>query len=221
MRVKICGICRVDQGVAIAQEGATALGFICVPASPRYVTPEQLKTLVAALPASVDSIGVFANETPETIAQIVAFTGISGVQLHGDEDPEFCRTLRSLLDQGPQPVEIIKAFRIRNRQDLGAIAAYGSAVDSVLLDAYHPQILGGTGHTLDWEDLAQFRWHHPWFLAGGLRPDNVPIALETLAPDGIDLSSGVEIEPGNKDLGKVKTLFANLQRFLPPDPRKI
>jgi phosphoribosylanthranilate isomerase len=206
MRVKICGITKPDQGQAIAQLGATALGFICVQASPRYVTPVQIRAVVESLRVSVDRIGVFADAAIEEINQIVADAGLSAAQLHGSESPDFCQQLRQSLPG----VEIIKALRVRTPECLHQATIYTNCVDTLLLDAYHPQLLGGTGKTLDWGTLQQFRPSCPWFLAGGLTPDNILDALSRLQPSGIDLSSGVERSPGNKDLDKVALLFERL-----------
>ncbi|WP_250126799.1 phosphoribosylanthranilate isomerase [Chroococcidiopsis sp. CCMEE 29] len=208
MRVKICGITKPEQGKVIASFGATALGFICVPSSPRYVNSIQIQAVVEQLPATVDRIGVFAGATTEEICQVVVATGLTGVQLHGEETPAACHQLRSMLSN----VEIIKALRIRNLQALEQAANYAACVDTLLVDAYHPQILGGTGKTLDWEALQQFQPSLPWLLAGGLTPDNILDALGQLRPHGIDLSSGVERAPGDKDLDKVAQLFEQLRQ---------
>lgn len=207
MRVKICGITKPEQGQAIAQLGATALGFICVPASPRYVTAGQIQAVVKSLLVSVDCIGVFANATCEEICQIVAEGSLSAVQLHGNESPEFCEALRQSLPG----IEILKALRVKTLECLDRAATYASCVDTLLLDAYHPQLIGGTGKTIEWATLRQFRPRVPWFLAGGLTPDNIVDALSMVQPSGIDLSSGVERSPGDKDLDKVAQLFQRLQ----------
>lgn len=207
MRVKICGITQPEQSIAIASLGATALGFICVPTSPRYVTTAQIQAAVAQLPANIDKIGVFANATIPEISQTVIDSGLTGVQLHGDELPEFCYQLRQSLPQ----VEIIKALRVRSLEHLETANTYTNYVDTLLLDAYHPQQLGGTGQTLDWNMLQQFSPSCPWFLAGGLTPDNIVAALTQVNPSGIDLSSGVENAPGDKDLDKVALLFNKLR----------
>jgi phosphoribosylanthranilate isomerase len=206
MRVKICGITQPEQGQAIAFLGATALGFICVPASPRYVKVAQIRAVVEELPENLDKIGVFANASVEEITQTVLDSGLTGVQLHGDETPELAVQLRQSLPN----VEIIKALRVRNSDDIDKAIAYTAYVDTLLLDAYHPQQLGGTGKTLDWAMLQQFSPNCPWFLAGGLTPDNILEALSQVKPSGIDLSSGVERAPGDKDLGKVAKLFEQL-----------
>lgn len=215
MRVKICGITQPEQARAIVRSGATALGFICVPASPRYVTPAQIAKILEYLnlkapAAQFHRIGVFANATLAEVQQTVQRTRLSGVQLHGAESPTFCADLRTLLPT----VEILKALRIRTEADLAQAKEYQSVVDTFLLDAYHPNLLGGTGKTLDWQTLAHFHPGRPWFLAGGLTPDNILIALQQVHPDGIDLSSGVEHSPGDKDLCKVAVLFERLQARL-------
>jgi phosphoribosylanthranilate isomerase len=207
MRVKICGITKPEQGQAIAQLGATALGFICVQASPRYVTPRQIRAVVEQLVMPVDRVGVFANASVEEICKIVTDTELSAVQLHGSESPEFCQKLRQSLPG----VEILKALRVKTPDCLNQATAYASCVDTLLLDGYHPQLLGGTGKTLDWVTLRQFRPSCPWLLAGGLTPDNVLDALNGLQPSGIDLSSGVERSPGDKDLDKVALLFERVR----------
>ena len=206
MRVKICGITQPQQSIAIASLGATALGFICVPTSPRYITVSQIRAAVAELPANIDTIGVFANASIPEISQIVVDSGLTGVQLHGDESPEFCYQLRQSLSN----IEIIKALRIGSLEHLDTADNYTKYVDTLLLDAYHPQQLGGTGKTLDWTMLEQFSPSCPWFLAGGLTADNIVEALSQVNPSGVDLSSGVERSPGNKDLDKVAKLFEKL-----------
>lgn len=207
MRVKICGITKPEQGQAIAQLGATALGFICVQASPRYVTPGQIRAVIEQLLVPVDCVGVFAEATVEEISRVVAETGLNAVQLHGSESPEFCQRLRQTLPE----VKILKALRVKTLECLDRTAIYTRCVDALLLDAYHPNLLGGTGKTLDWETLQQFCPSCPWLLAGGLTPDNVVDALSMLQPSGIDLSSGVERSPGDKDLDKVARLFENVR----------
>jgi phosphoribosylanthranilate isomerase len=208
MRIKICGIVNPEQGQAIAESGATALGFICVRQTPRYVTPQQIRAIVDRLPSAVDRVGVFANAKAEEISQIVEAVGLSCVQLHGDESPEFCQQLRQLVPT----TEIIKAFRIRSVDALKDTEAYCDRVDTFLFDAYHPQAWGGTGKTLDWEALSSRSPSRPWFLSGGLTPENVTHALQLLTPTGIDLSSGVERSPGDKDLEKVSQLFRELEK---------
>ncbi len=206
LRVKICGITRPDQGLAIARLGASALGFICVPATARYVSPQQIKATTQVLPDSVGTIGVFADADLETIQQTVAIAGLSGIQLHGSESLQFCRHLRQILPS----VELIKAIRVQTPAMLAVAEDYAPVVNTLLLDAYDPKQLGGTGKTIDWSILQDFSLSCPWFLAGGLTPENVSVALSQLRPDGIDLSSSVERSPGDKDLSLVQALFEQL-----------
>jgi phosphoribosylanthranilate isomerase len=206
MRIKICGITKLEQGRSISKMGATDLGFICLAASPRYVNNRQLADLVPPLAPLVNCVGVFADATIATVVETAQIANFGSVQLHGQETLAYCQELRQQLGA----IEIIKAWRIKSNEDLQVIDKYSPVVDTLLLDAYHPEALGGTGHTLDWPQLIKFRPIIPWLLAGGLKPDNVRSALSQLQPAGIDLSSGVEISPGNKDLAQVQRLFQAL-----------
>ncbi|TVQ21018.1 MAG: phosphoribosylanthranilate isomerase [Leptolyngbya sp. DLM2.Bin15] len=206
LRVKICGITQVDQGAAIAQMGASALGFICVPDSPRYIPPAQIRAIAEPLPPAVARVGVFANADLDTIKDVVSAAGLTAIQLHGDESTEFCQTLR---DHVPN-TELIKALRIHTVDAQTMAQPYLNVVDTLLLDAYHPTLRGGTGHALNWDALRRFHPPIPWLLAGGLNPNNVLEALGTLSPNGIDLSSGIERAPGDKAIDQVALLFSRL-----------
>ncbi|ACB50349.1 N-(5'-phosphoribosyl) anthranilate isomerase [Crocosphaera subtropica ATCC 51142] len=209
MRVKICGITQAEQGQAIAALGATALGFICVERSPRYINAQKIQPIIQTLPTTVDSIGVFANASLTDIEGVLKVAQLTAIQLHGEETPEFCTQVKQLFPH----LEIIKAFRIKTSKSLVNICEYVEVIDTLLLDAYDPHQLGGTGKTLNWDLLRNFHPGRPWFLAGGLTPDNVLHALEGLSPDGIDLSSGVERSPGDKDILKVTQLLENLRKI--------
>jgi phosphoribosylanthranilate isomerase len=218
LRVKICGVTQSTQARAIAQSGATTLGFICVPNSPRYVQPDLILNIINQLPAEIETIGIFADTTIENICQVVEQTNLSGVQLHGSETVEYCERLSQQLGGR----EIIKALRIKMLADLKLADVYSQVVQTLLLDAYDPQKLGGTGHTLDWQSLRDFSPDCPWLLAGGLNPENIVLAIQQIINDqpigyhnfaGVDLSSGVEVSPGDKDLVKVADLFKNLSEL--------
>lgn len=208
MEVKICGLRHPAQAQAIAALGFTTLGFICVEASPRYVSPREIQSVLHSLTAYQDllAIGVFANASLPKLGEFLAQTNLNGIQLHGDETPDFCHQVKQAFPQH----RLIKALRLRRSTDLDRAEAYYDAVDVLLLDAYHPEQLGGTGQTLPWQKLQQFRPPLPWWLAGGLTPSNVQEALNLLRPDGIDLSSGVEKAPADKDVAKVAQLRAQL-----------
>lgn len=208
--VKICGLTVPEQAVAIAQQGASAIGFICVRSSPRYVTPLQIRamsqSLIAAKLSQVERVGVFVDAPMETLAEDIETGLLTTLQLHGKETPADCERIHRTYPH----LKLIKALRIRSNADLLAVRPYEEVVDAILVDAYHPHLLGGTGKTLNWRSLQAFQPAIPWILAGGINPDNIAEALTLLSPDGIDLSSGVELSPGNKCLDKTRQLFAVL-----------
>jgi phosphoribosylanthranilate isomerase len=206
MYIKICGITKLDQAQAIAKMGVDALGFICVPSSPRYINASIISKITANL--NLDLVGVFLNASAIAISQTVEQCGLNAVQLHGDESPEFCRELRSQLDQIKPKIKLIKALRIKNQADLESAKLFSNVVNAILLDAYDPQMAGGTGKTLDWKMLRDFRPNCNWWLAGGLSGDNVAEAIALVDPDGLDVSSGVELAAGDKDLLKVEKFVA-------------
>ncbi|WP_330202686.1 phosphoribosylanthranilate isomerase [Cyanobacterium sp. Dongsha4] len=212
MRLKICGITSVEQADAIASLGVDTLGFICVENSPRYIKSEQIKTITSKISSEISKVGVFVNQSIENILDIVEKAGLTGIQLHGDEPPSMCTTLRESLPD----LEIIKVFRYQNSDSLAKLDDYLSVIDTILLDTYQKDMYGGTGKTFNWSELADFRPPRPWLLAGGLTPDNVLLALNTLKCDGIDVSSGVETNPGEKDLNKIKLLLEHLNSFKVP-----
>lgn len=203
LQVKICGITKLDQAIAIEQSGASAIGFICVPGTPRYIDANRIRSITDQL--SIDRVGVFLDASIETIRETVAIANLNVVQLHGKESPEFCQQVKAL------DVKLIKALRIRSQTDLELSIDYQPHVDVLLLDAYHPEQAGGTGLTIDWTMLKEFRPTCDWWLAGGLNPNNVTDALNLVTPDGIDLSSGLENAPGDKNLERVAELFAKLE----------
>jgi phosphoribosylanthranilate isomerase len=212
LRVKICGITQAEQATAIAHLGATSLGFICVAGTPRYIAPDRIRVIRDAIAHyPVDRVGVFLNASLQEICEVVAIAHLSSVQLHGTESPEFCYQLRRALPQ----IEIIKALRVKTPEALSQANFYQSWVDALLLDAYHPNLPGGTGETLDWSKLQTFHPDCPWLLAGGLNPDNVLDALRLTNPNGIDLSSGIENAPGDKNLEQVANLFNQLKAWNP------
>ncbi len=206
MRLKICGITKIEQAIDIVNLGVDTLGFICVLESPRYISPIQIKTIIQQLPEEISTVGVFVNEEIDKIVEIVTQTNLTAIQLHGDETVDYCQQLTTLLPK----TEIIKAFRYQNRESLQQLNSYLPVIDTILLDAYQVGVYGGTGKQLNWQDLTDFRPQRPWLLAGGLKPDNVAKALNTVPCDGLDLSSGVEINAGNKDILKIEQLCQTL-----------
>ena len=224
MYIKICGLTKLDQAQAIAQMGVNAIGFICVPASPRYISASAIGQITTNLIGAkseisdLDLIGVFVNASIAEICQTVEIAGLNAVQLHGDESPEFCIELRSRLAKiNPKinpKIKVIKAFRVKNQAGLAQAQLFSEVADALLLDAYDPQMAGGTGKTLDWQMLRDFAPNCDWWLAGGLSPDNVEQAIALVSPSGLDVSSGVERSAGDKDLDKVQKFVAIARRYI-------
>lgn len=197
-RVKICGITNLaDAQVAVAA-GADAIGFIFYEKSPRYVTLPTAADIAKQLPPYIMKVGVFVNAPEETVICAIADCGLTLLQFHGDEPPEYC-TQFGLMN--------MKAFRIHGPETLAEIPKYQT--DAYLLDAYSSTTLGGTGEKFNWDLAVQVqKLGKPIFLAGGLTPENVADAIRQVHPFGVDVSSGVESAPGKKDHTKVKAFIA-------------
>jgi phosphoribosylanthranilate isomerase len=192
VRVKICGITNENDALQAVDAGADALGFVFYDLSPRCVTFETAERIIRKLPPYVVTSGVFVNNPASFVSSAVERCGIHVVQLHGDETPAFCNNLRHT---------VVKAFRIRDLSTIETIRNY--SVAGFLLDAYVPGAYGGTGLTFNWETAKMAKQFGPIILAGGLRPENVREAVETVEPYAIDVSSGVEASAGKKDHHKV------------------
>lgn len=216
MLLKVCGLRQPDQAAAVAALGADAIGVIGVPQSPRWLEPAQRPALFEAIHrARPDCLGVLvvADPADAELEQLKPAAGHQVLQLHGGETPERCQALRAVL--GPDLI-LWKALRIRAQADLEQAEAYAAVVDALLLDAWVPDQLGGTGHRIPIEWLQGFQPRLPWWLAGGITPERLPQALQALAatpPVGVDASSGVERAPGDKDLARVEQLVAAVAAF--------
>lgn len=204
-RVKICGITNLQDGQLAVQAGADLLGFVFYAKSPRCVAPHQVRDIVAPLrdqprAANVHYVGVFVDHDPAAIAQTLEFCGLDYAQLHGAEPPE---TSIFLLEKG---FGAIKAFRIRDAPPLAELQRYRAT--AYLLDTYVRGQPGGTGQRFDWTLALPAKQCGPILLAGGLTPDNVAQAISSVQPWGVDVSSGVELEPGTKDPQKLRRFIA-------------
>jgi len=191
-----------DVDLAVSM-GVDALGFIFVKESPRYISPEDVQEITADVPPFVDTVGVFSNEDPAIVHEIVQYCGLSVVQLHGSEPPEYSETITC---------RVVKAFRVNDEMSAEYLVSYKGAVDGFLLDTYQKGVAGGTGQVFDWGLVRHLSPPGPVILAGGLNPDNVAQAIEEVEPFAVDLSSGVELEPGVKDQQKIMDLFAAVKR---------
>lgn len=192
VRVKICGITNLADARHAVACGADALGFVFHPGSPRYVAPETVREIIAALPPLLTSVGLFVNQPPARMLETARFCGLDVLQLHGDEPPESCSL---------PPYRVIKALRVRGAESLDQHDKY--PVAALLLDAWVPGEYGGTGQVFDWPLAAEVARSRPVILAGGLTPDNVAAAVGAVRPYAVDVSSGVEAAPGRKDPDKV------------------
>ncbi len=201
-KVKICGITNYGDAMAAMEMGADLLGFNFYSKSPRYVTPKKATQIINKLPAFIDIAGVFVNSSLEKTREIAGQCQLDWVQLHGDEDPEFCRWLAY------DSAKTMKAIRVKDAQDLQQVDKFFT--DAVLLDAYDPSRYGGTGLTFDWNIIGHIGKRV--FLAGGINPDNAVAAME-LGVYGIDVCSGIESKPGKKDHKKMKKLFDNIRHL--------
>jgi len=195
MFVKICGITRAEDAQAAAAYGASAVGFVFWPGSPRFVEPDRARAIVATLPSSVAAVGVFVNQAASYVIGVVNLVQLAAVQLHGDEPPSFAARMT-------RPV--IKAVSVD-----GGAPAMAEWPESVMLlvDAKDPVRRGGTGVRADWLAAATLARGRRLLLAGGLTPENVAGAIAEVRPFGIDVSSGVEQSPGVKDHRRLKALF--------------
>ena len=199
VRVKICGITRVQDLQAACDAGADALGFVFYEKSPRHVTIENAAALVRALPPFVQSVGLFVNAEPALIERVLQTVPLDLLQFHGDEKPADC------VRYG-RPY--IKAVRVNRDTDLLKYAADFDAARGLLLDAFVPGVPGGTGERFDW-GLIPPALPRPVILSGGLTPDNVAEAVQRVRPWAVDVSSGVEASKGIKDAHQIARFIAN------------
>ena len=213
VRVKICGVKRPEDARAAAQAGAHAIGLNFVAESPRcigYASGARRLIVQSGAHAGMLWAGVFANLSESEIEKIVADAGLQIVQLHGDESPEFAQRLRKRL--GPA-VHIWKAFRVSSADDLVHCGEF-EACDAFVLDAKALGVRGGSGQSFDWDLLRGVVRKRPWVLAGGLNPDNVQEAVKRVAPEWVDVASGVEESPGKKDRHKLEVFLSKAKSAL-------
>ncbi|HEY0720436.1 MAG TPA: phosphoribosylanthranilate isomerase [Gammaproteobacteria bacterium] len=192
-RVKICGITRPEDGIAAASAGADAIGLVFYARSPRFVTAQQTRVIIAALPPFVTTVGLFVDASAAEIEEILGTVPLDTLQFHGEEPPEFCASFGR---------PYLKAISMRDDIDLHSEAERFTSAAALLVDTFQAGVPGGTGVTFDWTripaDLSK-----PLILAGGLNPGNVAQAITQARPYAVDVSSGVEAAKGIKDVGKI------------------
>jgi len=201
VKVKICGITNLEDASIAVELGANALGFIFAP-SPRQITSQKARAIIRAIPPFVKTVGVFVNEAPATIREVMQHCGLDLVQLHGDEPPGLCEELMPCT---------IKALRIKDESSLQTGRAYQGKVRALLLDTYSKEKAGGTGKTFDWDLAIKIKkMGIPIILSGGLGPSNIDLAIHTVRLYAVDVNSGVEKRPGKKSHILIKALMAEL-----------
>jgi phosphoribosylanthranilate isomerase len=203
VKVKICGITSVTDGLAAAEAGADMIGLMFYEGSPRNVSFATAAEISRALPPFAVKVGVFVNPNEDSVMRAIGDCGVTLLQFHGNETPEFCTQFG---------VMSMKAFRMRGPETLAELPKYQT--DAWLLDAYSADAYGGTGGKFNWSlavEATQFG--RPIFLAGGLTPDNVAEAVRQTEPFGVDVSSGVELAPGKKDHAKVRSFIQAVRLF--------
>ena len=198
-KLKICGITSLEDARFVAGALVDYLGFVFYPGSPRFITPRDASEIIGWIEGP-KSVGVFVDQPADEINDTIRRTNIDFVQLHGNESPEFARSL-------DRPV--IKSFRIKDRKQINELSdklrEWENTADYFLFDAHHDKLYGGTGSTWDWSVISELKSEKPFFLAGGISHENVIEAVKQTSPYAIDLSSGLEMSPGIKDFDKIQS----------------
>ena len=197
--VKICGITRAHDAELAGRLGAAAIGFVFWPGSPRYVSPDVAKIIAAEVSRDVMKVGVFVDEDLDAVRNVMNVVGLDVAQLHGNETPDYCRTLGR---------KVFKTVAMGDR-DIVNVAQFDSDV-VLLIDAHDSERHGGTGRTVNWDSAREIAERRPTILAGGLNAANIRLALRSVRPYGVDVSSGVESAPGVKDPARLRTFFEAL-----------
>lgn len=207
--IKICATTSIDDALASLAAGADALGFVFAP-SKRRVSAETAREIIAQLPENIERIGVFQSECAERIAELVEQAGLTGVQLHGEETPAFIAEMTSKF-KSDTPVKVIKTVLVNDsfEERFAEVCQNSDGVDSILVDSG-----GGSGRTFDWQKAQPLleQCHKRLVIAGGLNTENVGDAIRIFSPWGVDVVSGVELEPGRKDPEKLKAFVAAVRR---------
>ncbi|WP_163327549.1 phosphoribosylanthranilate isomerase [Desulfurobacterium thermolithotrophum] len=197
VKVKICGLTSLEDALIATEAGADVLGFILYPKSKRFIKAKEIRNITSNLPPFILKAGVFVNEDPRNVLEILSYAHLDFAQLHGDETPKECEYIGRN--------RVIKVFRLKSVEEVEKIEPYIGKIRAILLDTYSKDSYGGTGKTFNWEiaRAVKERFDIPVILSGGLNPENVARAIKEVNPYAVDVSSGVEIEPGKKDKKKV------------------
>ena len=198
--IKICGLTNIHQTNICADLGVDWIGFNCWNGSSRYIKPTKIRQIINSIPKSITTVGVFVNEPLHSLEKIMNETGMNLAQLHGDENYDYTKQIN---------VPWFKAFRVTSEFKSEKIVCFGQEL--FLLDSYSKVNFGGTGEKLDWDHISEYSNLGKLILAGGLNPENILDAVKKVKPWGVDVCSGVEKEPGIKDIDKVKDFIQKLR----------
>ena len=211
MKIKICGITNLEDALLAVREGAWAVGMVRFEGSPRLCELEDAVAIGTALKRKCELVGVYVNATFDQIAHEVDQIGLTMVQLHGDEGPAFVEEVKRRTG-----VKVIKAARVKDRSSLAALKTFNA--DFYMLDAFKEGVYGGTGEVFDWTLVRDVTLESPVILSGGLTPESVGKGIAMVKPDAVDVSSGIELEPGKKDVDELKSFFAAVGKATPDVP---
>ena len=211
--VKICGITSIDQAIQVAELGPNAIGIISVNESPRYIAPKKKKEIFKTLKylyPKIERVSVEKNTPIDLIIKnFLGEPSESVIQLHGDEDIDYCEKLKQRIPN----VGLWKAFRIKNKKDLDNIQKYEKFLDAIVLDSWNIETYGGSGKRIEEKYLKDLNFRKPWWLAGGVSKEWIDMILRKIKPNGIDISSSVEISPGIKDIDKVGLIINEVKNY--------
>lgn len=208
-RIKVCGITTIEDAEEAIRCGVDGIGFIFAEKSPRYISPDKAKEIVANLPPFIHVVGVFVDADPVEVQEIIDYCGLTHVQLHGSEDVEYCT---KLSQDAASPCRVIKAFRVGPHSKPGDFQPYENSVKGYLLDTFVDGQEGGTGRVFNWSVVDSLDIQQPIFLAGGLTPENIAEAIKTVRPFAVDVNSGVEDEPGKKNYQKIQEMVDQVRK---------
>ena len=215
--VKICGLTDLPALAAAIEGGASWLGLVFYPPSPRALSPEAAAGLAAHAPEGRTLVGVFVDPDDALLDQVLTRVPLNALQLHGGESAERVRAIKARTGRA-----VIKALQVAEAGDLAPVARYAAVADMILFDARPPKepgrLPGGNGLAFDWRLLQDLRLARPWLLSGGLSADNLAAAVTLCRPPAVDVSSGVERRPGQKDPAKIRRFLALARTLAAPEP---
>ncbi|MBL8188243.1 MAG: phosphoribosylanthranilate isomerase [Acidobacteria bacterium] len=203
IKLKVCGITSLEDARAAIDCGAEFLGFNFYQKSPRYIAPEAARAIIEQLPSSVTTVGIFVNEAqPQDVIEILDVSSAQLAQLHGDENAAYCSAVGA--------ERVIKALRVGESFDVRQVLNYPAW--AILLDAFDKNLYGGTGKIANWDVAREAAKLTRLFLAGGLSPENIVEAIQSVEPFAVDVNSGVESAPGIKDANRLRTLKQEMEK---------